>query len=116
MSRWNETITLVSYPDATQDEMLAWHKSEPVKREVFCDPYIMGSMVQAQLRSSEIRINSGDTVPDLTPHQMAMVLIRKVDYEGEKHAIYNDAEMEIISYTSIGENYKLILGEKLGNE
>lgn len=116
MSRWNDVITLLSAPEAYQDEMLAWHEGERVERQVFCNPGIIGTMAMAQLRSSEVRITGGDTVPDVGLKPMAMVYIRQIDYEGEDQVIYHGEEMDVIAATSEGENLKMIIRRKAGND
>ena len=116
MSRWNEVITLLSAPNAYQDEMLAWHEGDRVEREVFCNPGIIGTMTMAQLRSSEVRITSGDSAPNVGLRQMAMVYVRQIDYEGEDQVIYKGEEMDVIAATSEGENYKLVIARRLGND
>lgn len=116
MSRWGETITLLSAPEAYQDSMGAWHEGERREREVFCNPGMIGTMTMAQLRSSEVRITGGDDVPETGMREMHLVYIREVDYEGEEQVIYRGKEMDLIAATSEGPNLKCILRRKLGND
>ena len=116
MSRWNDVITLLSAPNAYQDEEGGCHEGERVGREVFCNPGIIGTMTMAQLRSSEVRITGGEDVPEVGLRNMAMVYIRQIDYEGEDQVIYHGKEMEVIAATSDGQNYKCIIRERLGND
>lgn len=116
MSRWNETITLLSCPNAYQDEEGGYHEGERVGREVFCNPGIIGTMTMAQLRSSEVRINSNDKAPEVGLRDMAMVYVRDIDYEGEDQCIYHGKEMDIIAGTSEREYWKLIVRRRIGND
>lgn len=114
--RWNETITLLQPANAYQDDEGAWHEGQRVEREVFCNPGTIGLMTIAQLRSSEVRITAGDTAPDMGLRMMHVVYVRQVDYEGEDQVIYRGTEMDVIAATTEGENYKVILRERLGND
>lgn len=116
MSRWNETITLLSSPNKYQDEEGAWHEGEQVGREVFCNPGMIGLMTMAQLRSSEVRITGTDEAPEVGLRGMHMVYIRDIDYGGEAQVIYRGKEMDLIGWTSEGPNCKCILRERIGND
>lgn len=116
MSRWNEVITFLSPAESYQDEEGGWHEGNRPPRTVFCNPGIIGTMTMAQLRSSEVRITGGDTVPEAGLREMAMVYVRQIDYEGEDQCIYRGKEMDVIALTSEGENYKMIIRRRLGND
>lgn len=116
MSRWNEVITLLSEAEGHQDEIGAWHEGERVERVVFCNPGTIGLMTMAQLRSSEVRINAGETVPETGMREMSMVYVRQIDYHDEDQVVYRGKEMDVIAATSEHENYKLILRRRLGND
>lgn len=116
MSRWNETITLLSAPEAYQDSMGAWHEGERVGRTVFCNVGIIGLMTMAQLRSSEVRITSGETVPEGGLREMHVIWIRQLDYQGEDQVVFRGEEMEVIATTSEGENLKMIIRRRYGND
>ena len=116
MSRWNDTITLLSAPNSYQDEEGGQHEGERVAREVFCNPGTFGVMTMAQLRSSEVRITSGDSVPEVGLREMHLVYVREIDYEDEDQVIFHGKEMDVIGATSEGENRKLIIRRRLGND
>ena len=116
MSRWNETITFLSPANAWQDSHGAWHEGEREEREVFCNPGTIGIMTMAQLRSSEVRITSGDNVPEVGLRSMHVVYVRQIDYEGEDQCVYMGEEMDVIAATTEHENYKLIIRRRIGND
>lgn len=116
MSRWNETIILLKPVNKWQDEEGAWHEGERESREVFCDSGMLGNMTMAQLRSSEVRITSGESSPNVGMTRMDVVRIKQIDYDDEDQAIYRGKEMDVIAATSEGENYKVILRRRLGND
>lgn len=116
MSRWNDVIYLLSAPNAYQDSEGGQHEGERVARRVFCNVGTMGLMTMAEMRSSEVRITSGENIPNVGMHTMHVVWIRQIDYQGEDQCIFNDKEMDIIALTSEGENYKMIIRERIGND
>lgn len=116
MSRWNEEITLLSAANAYQDEEGGWHEGERVERRVFCNPGILGVMTMAQLRSSEVRITGGENIPETGLRDMHVVYIRQIDYRNEDQVIYRGEEMDVIAATSEGENYKVIVRRRIGND
>ena len=116
MGRWNETIILLSAPRSYQDSEGAWHEDEREGREVFCNVGMIGTMTMAQLRSSEVRITSGESVPNVGMTEMHVVWIRQIDYNDEDQVIFHDKEMDIIAATSEGENLKMIIRRRLGND
>ena len=116
MGRWNETVILLSPVNPSQDEEGGWHEGERERREVFCNPLTVGSMVLAQLRSSEVRTVSGEGSPDTGMELAAIVQIRTIDYNDEDQAIYRGKEMRIIAATADGEKMKLFLQRVMGND
>ena len=116
MSRWNDVIYLLSAPNAYQDSEGGQHEGERVARRVFCNVGTMGLMTMAEMRSSEVRITSGTGVPDIGLHNMHVVWIKQIDYQGEDQVIFNGKEMNIIALTSEGEDYKVIIRESIGND
>lgn len=113
--RWNEEITLLSAPEAYQDDEGGQHEGERVARTVYCNAGIIGTMTMAQLRSSEVRITGNDTVPEVGLREMHVVYIRQIDYQGEDKVIFRGKEMDVIDATSDGMNYKMIVRERLAN-
>jgi hypothetical protein len=47
---------------------------------------------------------------------MHVVYVREVDYEGEDQVVFHGKEMEVIATTSEGENLKMIIRRRLGND
>lgn len=115
MSRWNDTITLLSYGEPWVDAEGGEHEGERMSREVFCNPGIIGTMAIAQLRSSEVRVNNGSG-PDVGMRAAVMVYVRTIDYADEDQVIYHGKEMQVISATSEGENTKLLMRRRIGND
>lgn len=85
MSRWNDTVTLVSLPDAYQDSMGAWHEGEPEETEVFCNQYSAGL--------------SDTTDPDRGLTDVAEVQLRNEDYADQTKAVYHGREYSVASVT-----------------
>lgn len=116
MSRWCDEITLLKPANRWQDQEGGWHEGERVERRVYCNVGFMGLMTMAELRSSEVRITSGESTPNVGMHDMHVVWIRQVDYEGEDQAIFRGEEMDIIASTSEGDNLKVIIRKRIGND
>lgn len=116
MGRWPETITLLKPVKKWQDDEGAWHEGEREAREVFCDVGIIGTMTMAQLRSSEVRITSGENTPNVGMTRMDVVYIKQIDYDDEDQVIFRGKEMDVIAATSEGENFKVILRRRAGND
>lgn len=114
--RWAETIILLKPANKWQDDEGGWHEGEREEREVFCNVGMLGTMTMAQLRSSEVRITSGESAPNVGPTRMDVVYIKQIDYDEEDQAIFRGKEMDIIAATSEGENYKVILRRRIGND
>lgn len=85
MSRWNDTITLVSLPESYQDSMGAWHEGEPVKEEVFCNQFSAGL--------------TDTTTPDRGLTDVAEVQLRNEDYGDQAKAVYHGVEYSVASVT-----------------
>ncbi len=116
MSRWADVITLLSATDSYQDEEGGWHEGERVERTVFCNNAIVGTMAMAQLRSSEVRVTNTNDPVDMGLMETAMVYVMTMDYMGEDQCIYHDKEMQVIAATNDGENTKLFLRRRVGND
>lgn len=116
MSRWNDVIYLLAAPNAYQDEEGGQHEGERVARRLYCNVGMMGTMTMAEMRSSEVRITSGEGVPNVGMHEMHVVWIKQIDYQGEDQVIFKDKEMDIVALTSEGENLKMIIRERIGND
>lgn len=114
--RWNDEITLLSARDAWQDDEGAWHEGDRSERVVYCNHGTLGLMTMSQLHSSEVRITSGESVPEAGLREMHVVYVREVDYEGEDQVVFHGKEMEVIATTSEGENLKMIIRRRLGND
>lgn len=85
MSRWNDTITLVSLPESYQDSMGAWHEGEPEEREVFCNQFSAGL--------------SDTSTPDRGLTDVAEVQLRNEDYDDQTKAVYHGSEYAVTSVT-----------------
>lgn len=115
MSRWNETITLLTPVAPYQDSAGVWHEGGRESREVFCNPMTIGSMTMAHMRSADIRTTGGESSLDVGLRTEAMVQVRSLDYLGEDRVIYHEEEMELVAKTTSGENTTLMLARRLGN-
>lgn len=116
MSRWNETVTLLKPTKRWQDNEGAWHEGVREERTVFCNVGMLGTMTLAQLRSSEVRITSGENTPNVGMTAMHVLYIKQIDYDGEDQLIFRDEEMDVIAATSEGDDYKVIVRKRLGND
>lgn len=112
---WNETITLVKDVEPWQDDAGAWHEGKTIEREVFCKVGMMGTLTMAQLRSSEVRIVSSDSPPEVGLRSMHVVYIKQIDYDNEPRVIFRGEEMDVIGLTSEHESYKMIIRKRIGN-
>lgn len=116
MSRWNEVVTLVSYEQPYQDRYGCWHEGESTQRTIFCSKRIVGTLTMAQLRSSDVRITNGETIPEVGLRKMVMLRVRTSEYQNEEQAIYRGEEMDIIAVTEVNEFSDLLMRRKLGND
>ena len=116
MGRWADTITLLKPASKWQDDEGAWHEGEREEREVFASVQMLGTLALSQLRSSEVRFTSGEKVPHVGPTKMHVIYVKQIDYEDEDQLIYDGKEMDVIAGTSEGEDYKLIVRRRIGND
>lgn len=115
MSRWNETLFLLSPIDKYQDASGAWHEGERIEREVFCNEMTMSLVAMAQLRSADVRAQSSTQTLDMGLRNEHMVQIKAIDYQGEDQCIFHGEEFEILYLSGSGENRTLTIGQRLGN-
>lgn len=102
MSRWTETVTLLSEPDAYQDSGGAWHAGRPVKTEVFCNVYTMS-------------LSSRSAAVDMGLEAAAQVQVHAADYGGQQKCIWKGTKMEVVSVSDSGDFAVLTLGRRIGN-
>lgn len=112
--RWADVIALVRV-DTYQDDEGGQHEGERVEREVFCNVGTLGLMTMAELRSSDVRITSGESVPNTGMHEMHLVMVRALDYGGEELVVFHGKEMDVVSAITKGENIELIIRRRVGN-
>jgi hypothetical protein len=48
--------------------------------------------------------------------RMDVVYIKQIDYDDEDQVIFRGKEMDVIAATSEGENFKVILRRRVGND
>lgn len=101
MSRWNDTVTLVSLPGSYQDSMGAWHDGEPVKSEVYCNQFSAGL--------------SDSSNPDTGLVDVAEVQVRNEDYDDQPKAVYHGLEYQVSSVTRSGTFCRVRLERRLAN-
>ncbi len=116
MSRWNEVVTFLAPTGSYQDPEGGWHEGERTERTVFCNPGIVGTMALAQLRSSEVRVTNTTDPVDVGMMETAMIYVRTIDYGGEDQCVYHGKEMQVIAATTDGENSKLFIRRRTGND
>lgn len=103
MSRWNDTIVLLSHPMREQDAEGNWVQGEPVRRLCFCNPFTIGSATWASVVDAGLRAD-------------AEVQLRSVDYGGEDEAVYRGREYDVTRVVDSGEFCRLTLGRRLSND
>lgn len=103
MSRWNDTITLLSPANPYQDESGAWHEGERTATEVFCNPRTMGLTQAASVVDAGLRV-------------AAQVQIRACDYNDQDQVQYHGQELEVTYVSGGGEYRYLTLARKVGND
>lgn len=113
--RWNRTITLLSPVERYQDDEGSWHEGERTSREVFCNEMTIGTMAQAHLRSSDVRLENSVEPVDRGLHHEHMVQLRSIEYQGEDKCIFDGEEYEVIYITGSGEMKLLTIAQRLGN-
>lgn len=113
--RWNDTITLLAAPNKYQDEAGAFHEGERVGREIFCNPVTLGLVQMAQLRSSDVRMNSSTSQLDVGLRNEHAIQVRSIDYQNEDQVIYHGEEYEVLYYSGGGEFKLITIGQRLGS-
>lgn len=113
--RWNDSITLLSAPESYQDLRGAWHSGERTGRTIFCNPYLLGTLQMAHLRSSDVRANNTTDPVDVGLRNEHSVQIKAIDYCGEDQAIYHGEEYEVMYIAGTGENIILTIGQRISN-
>ena len=103
MSRWNDSIVLLSSPASYQDEAGAWHEGARVPTEVFCNPRTLG-------------LTQAASVVDLGLRVSAQVQVRACDYDGQDQARYHGQELEVTYVSGGGEYRYLTLARKVGDD
>lgn len=103
--RWAEVVTLVSYPEETQDETGGWHRGEPNRRQVFCN---------SRSISIERRSYIANHYADIGMIPKAEIEVRTCDYEGETEALYR-GETYYAEPTEYGDLTTLVLGRRLSD-
>lgn len=115
MSRWSETVTLLSPVNRYQDESGSWHEGERVKREVFCNEMTMSLVAMAQLRSADVRASSSTTPLDMGLRNEHMIQVRSIDYGNEDQVLFHGEEYEVLYLAGSGEYRTLTIGQRLGD-
>jgi hypothetical protein len=103
VSRWNDSIILLSSPASYQDEAGAWHEGTRVATEVFCNPRTLG-------------LTQAASVVDLGLRVSAQVQVRACDYDGQDQARYHGQELEVTYVSGGGEYRYLTLARKVGDD
>lgn len=96
MSRWNDTITLISLPESHQDSTGAWVKGDPVETEVFCNQFYAG-------------LSDRQNPVDAGLMDVADIQLRSGDYSGQTHAVYRGREYTVMKVTESNEFTRLQL-------
>lgn len=102
MSRWNDTVTLVSLPYRRQRPDGSWETGEPVETEVYCNRFT----VSATERSEPVDTGLMD---------VAEVQVRSDDYLDEPRAVYHGREYQVVSVTCTGEFTRIRLERLISN-
>lgn len=102
MSRWTDTVTLISTPEPYQDAGGAWHAGAEERTEVFCDVYTMS-------------LSSRSAAVDMGLDAAAQVKVHAADYDGQQRCIWKGSEMEVVSVSDSGDFAVLTLGRRIGN-
>jgi hypothetical protein len=103
VSRWNDSIILLSSPHSYQDEAGAWHEGLRAGNEVFCNPRTMG-------------LTQAASVVDLGLRVSAQVQVRACDYDGQDQVYYHGQELEVTYGSGGGEYRYLTLARKVGDD
>ena len=106
MSRWNDTIVLLSAPESYQDEAGAWHEGTRTETEVFCNPWYTG-------------LDTWATAAQLGPKIAARVEVKTLEFEERPYtqAVYHGTELDIDQTSRQGlESTILTLSEHARND
>lgn len=103
MTRWNDTITLLSVPSPYQDAGGAWHDGKREPKELFCNRLTMS-------------LSQTASALDLGMRDVLQVQVRTVDYDGEDQAQYDGKTLEVTYAARRGDTTTLTLGRKIGDE
>ncbi len=103
MTRWNDTIELLSMPALHQDASGRWVGGEKEARKAFCNPYTVGA-------------ESWATAVDMGLRADYEVQLRSCEYGGETEARYRGVECDVEKVTQSGDFTRLQLGRKASNE
>lgn len=102
MTRWNDTIVLVSLPESHQDATGAWVPGEPVKTEVFCNQFYSG-------------LSDRQNPVDAGLMDVADVQVRTEDYDDQPKAVYRGREYTVTRVTRSNEYTRLQLERMLSD-
>ena len=102
MSRWNDTITLLSLPHSHQDETGSWVKGEPVPTEVFCNQFYTG-------------MSDRQNPVDAGLMDVADVQVRTEDYDDQPNAVFHGRDYTVMRVTRSGEFTRLLLERMLSD-
>ena len=113
MSRYNDTITLLSPSERYQDAGGSWHEGERKETTVFCNRFSLG-------------LSATSAALDMGLRATAQVQVRAVDYDGQDQCYYpartsadedmTGRELDVTHATQGGDFVVLTLGRKLGNQ
>lgn len=103
MSRWSESVRLLSSPKRYQDEEGIWHDGKQEPREVPCNRITVGGSAWANAKAAGLRAD-------------ARVQLRSCDYQGEAEAVFGGVEMDVEGVSDSGEFAILTLGRKASND
>ncbi len=103
MTRWNDTIELLSMPALHQDASGRWVGGEKKARKAFCNPYTVGA-------------EAWSTAVDMGLRADYEVQLRSCEYKGETEARYRGDECDVEKVTQSGDFTRLQLGRKASNE
>ena len=113
MSRFNDTITLLSPAAPYQDAEGSWHEGERTENTVFCNRY-------------SLSLSASSAALDMGLRATAQVQLRAVDYDGQDQCYYpartsadevmTGRELDVTYSTHGGDYVTLTLGRKLGNK
>lgn len=97
MTRWNETLKLVSV-EKVQDDSGAF-VDERSERAVFCNPMTMGTTAWTAARAGGLKAD-------------VEVQVRSADYNGEQRAVFRGVECEVERAQDSGEFTALTMAKR----